>query len=172
VEFPAVPRRGHAIAATCEDGEMELGDVSIRRADSADGAHVWPLVQEFAVTVQPQFASFRSAYDELVDRRYTLLLVALDAHEGVCGYLLASHHQTLFANGPVAWIEEVMVEQEARGIGIGGLLLSEAERWAGSVPVTYLALASHRAGRFYLDHGYEASATFFKKVLYPPSLSC
>jgi GNAT superfamily N-acetyltransferase len=146
---------------------MELGDVSIRRSNSADAARVWPLVQQFAVTVRPDFDSFRSAYDELVDRRDTLVLVAQDAHGGVCGYLLASHHQTLFANGPVAWIEEVMVDQGARGIGIGGLLLSEAERWAGAVPVTYLALASRRAGRFYLDHGYEDSATFFKKVLYP-----
>jgi hypothetical protein len=40
-----------------------------------------------------------------------------------------------------------------------------AENWARESGAAYLALASRRAGPFYLALGYEDSAVFFKKTL-------
>lgn len=60
----------------------------------------------------------------------------------IIGYLLASWHGTFFANGPVAWVEELMVAQPARGSGVGRALVAEAKRWARSVPCAYIAIAS------------------------------
>jgi hypothetical protein len=40
-----------------------------------------------------------------------------------------------------------------------------AERWARASGAAYLALASRRAGPFYLALGYEDSAVFFRKTL-------
>lgn len=56
-----------------------------------------------------------------------------------------------------------MVDESQRQSGIGRLLMDHAERWAESTGAAYLALASRRAGPFYLALGYEDSAVFFKK---------
>jgi GNAT superfamily N-acetyltransferase len=83
----------------------------------------------------------------------------------IVGYLLASSHLTFLANGPVVWVEEVMVDWPARGSGVGRQLMDAAETWARDQGAAYVSLASRRAGEFYLALGYEESATFFKKTL-------
>jgi GNAT superfamily N-acetyltransferase len=84
------------------------------------------------------------------------------------GYLLGSVHGTFFANGPVAWIEELMVSESVRRLGVAAKLLSYAEDWARDLPTAYVALASRRAGDFYLKMDYEESATYFRKTFAPP----
>ena len=100
----------------------------------------------------------------LVGAPDTLLLVAADA-TGIVGYLLAASHETFFANGPVAWVEEVMVGESVRRSGVGRALMEQAENWARSIGAAYLSLATRRAADFYLSLGYEDSATFFRKML-------
>ena len=46
------------------------------------------------------------------------LLLAADGR-GVLGYLLGFRHLTFYANGPVAWVEEVVVRRRDRGLGVG-----------------------------------------------------
>jgi GNAT superfamily N-acetyltransferase len=92
------------------------------------------------------------------------VLVAVGDRGLIVGYLLGSHHGTLFANGPVAWIEELMVAEPVRRQGVATALLSSAEAWARSVPAANVALASHRSREVYLGCGYHESATLFRKV--------
>ena len=47
-------------------------------------------------------------------------------------------------------------------------MMDFAETWARSVPTAYVALASRRAGDFYLNSGYEDSATYFRKTFVAP----
>ena len=94
-----------------------------------------------------------------------MVLVAESPEKGIVGYLLASHHGTFLANGPVAWIEEVMVAESTRRRGVGRALMDSAEAWADGIPVAYIALASRRAGDFYQRLAYHDSATFFRKDL-------
>jgi GNAT superfamily N-acetyltransferase len=61
-----------------------------------------------------------------------------------------------------------MVSEPARRQGLGSRLMSGAEAWAEGVPTAYVALASRRAGDFYLKTGYEDSGTFFRKTFVPP----
>ncbi len=96
-----------------------------------------------------------------------MVLVA-EVSGAVVGYLLASQHGTFLANGPVAWVEELMVGEAARRRGVASRLLQAAEVWAEGVPAAYLALASRRAGDFYQALGYQASATYFRKTFVPP----
>jgi GNAT superfamily N-acetyltransferase len=96
---------------------------------------------------------------------HTLLLVAETVDCDIIGYLLGNSHQTFFANGPVAWVEELMVEPSHRRTGVGRRLMEHAENWARSTGAAYLALASRRAGPFYLALGYEDSAVFYKNTL-------
>jgi GNAT superfamily N-acetyltransferase len=65
----------------------------------------------------------------------------------------------------VAWVEELMVERTHRRTGVGRRLVEHAEDWARSTDAAYLALASRRAGGFYLALGYEDSAVFYKRTL-------
>ena len=49
------------------------------------------------------------------------------------------------ANGPVAWVEEIMVAERARRNGVGQALMIELESWAESQGAAYVSLASRRA---------------------------
>jgi GNAT superfamily N-acetyltransferase len=61
-----------------------------------------------------------------------------------------------------------MVSESVRRLGVASKLMSSAEEWARSLPTAYVALASRRAGDFYLKIGYEESATHFRKTFVPP----
>jgi GNAT superfamily N-acetyltransferase len=137
----------------------------IRRAQGIDRDRLWPLVQGFAMSFRPERSTFDRSFDALIDRDDTLLIVAEVSGAVIAGYLLASHHGTLFANAPVAWVEEVMVVESLRRSGIGRALMAEAERWAAGVPAAYIALATRRAEEFYVILGYERSAAFLRKTL-------
>lgn len=136
---------------------------SVRPARPPDREQVWPLAREFATSFRPRKEAFDRTFDALLAAQDTLFLVAA-AQPRVVGYLLASRHRTFLANGPVAWVEEVMVDADARRSGIGTCLMQAAERWSVRNGCAYLALASRRAGPFYLALGYENSAVFYKKT--------
>ena len=142
-------------------GHREL----IRPARPEDGDRVWPLARDFATSFALERAAFDTAWEQLVQAPDTLLFVAETGDHEVVGYLLANSHVTFLANGPVAWVEEVMVEQGTRRSGVGRRLMEHAEDWARSIGAAYLALASRRSGPFYLALGYEDSAVFYKKTL-------
>jgi GNAT superfamily N-acetyltransferase len=106
----------------------DTSPIVIRRARPADRDRLWPLVQDFAASFAPERSAFDRSLDALIAREDTLLVVAEAPGSVIAGYLLASHHGTLFANAPVAWVEEVMVAAPARRSGIGPALMAEAER--------------------------------------------
>ena len=90
----------------------------MRRARAGDGAQVWPLVRDFAVSYVPTEQIFERSFADLLARPDTLVLVAEEGGS-ILGYLLASWHGTLFADGPVAWVEELMVAPSVRRSGVG-----------------------------------------------------
>lgn len=138
--------------------------MTIRRAQPDDASAVWPLARAFATSFVLERSAFDRSYPSLLARADALVLVATTPHP-VAGYLLANEHTTFLANGPVAWVEEVMVDERMRRTGIGAALVAHAEAWAHQVGARYVSLASRRAGAFFLALGYEDSAVFFKKVL-------
>jgi ribosomal protein S18 acetylase RimI-like enzyme len=147
---------------------MPTDSVEVRPARSEDVDQIWPLVVQFAVSYQPERPIFDQSFAELLERSDTLTLVAEGPGPSIVGYLLASYHGTFFANGSVAWIEELMVSESARHQGIARRLMGSAEGWAKSIPTAYVALASRRSGDFYRKIGFEESATYFRKTFIPP----
>jgi GNAT superfamily N-acetyltransferase len=137
----------------------------IRPAIAADCDQVWPLAHDFATSFEPQRSAFDQSFSHLISAPHTLLAVAEDDELGLVGYLLANSHTTFLANGPVAWVEEVTVDARLRRTGLGTELMAFAERWSTSIGAAYIALASRRAGDFYLALGYEDSAVFYRKTL-------
>jgi N-acetylglutamate synthase-like GNAT family acetyltransferase len=141
-------------------------DVVIRRADRADGAALFPLLQEFAMSYRPDRAAFDAHLPRLVDAEHAELWVAC-ADEQVIGYLLAFHLLTLYANGVVTEVQELMVDPGWRGQGVGGDLVKtviQSARARGSVEVT---VPTRRAEAFYESFGFERTASYLKLELTP-----
>lgn len=139
--------------------------MNIRLAAISDADDVWRLVQDFAPTFQPAREAFEPTFRAQLETSHTLVLVAEQDSGSVVGYLLAHCRGTFLANGPVAWVEEVMVDGRARLQGVGQALMNEVESWAESRGAAYVSLASRRSGDFYRALAYEDAATFFKKPL-------
>ena len=90
-------------------------------------------------------------------------LVVATIETEVIGYAAASMHSTLYANGPVAWIEELMVTETCRRAGIGRLLVAAVEDWVRSRGGVMIALATRRAATFWSSVGFEESASYFRR---------
>ena len=138
------------------------GEIRHARADDADGvaALAAELAQSFSFSPQ----AFRGNYPGLLADDRACLLLAVDGDESL-GYLLGFRHLTFYANGPVGWVEEVVVRGAGRGKGIGRGLMTAFEGWAAARDCALVALATRRAAPFYRAAGYEESATYFRKVL-------
>jgi GNAT superfamily N-acetyltransferase len=136
----------------------------IRRAGAGDIDGVAALAAELALSFQFSPEQFRVSYPALLAADGACLLLAVDGSD-CAGYLLGFRHLTFYANGPVAWVEEVVVRGRDRGQGIGRALTDAFEGWAAAGRCALVALATRRAAPFYLALGYEESATYFRKVL-------
>jgi GNAT superfamily N-acetyltransferase len=139
----------------------------IRPAEFGDADDVARLAAELAMSFEFSAASFRENYPALLAEDCACLLLAVDGHESI-GYLLGFRHLAFYANGPVGWVEEIVVRDQDRGRGIGRVLMDSFEQWAAAAGCTLIALATRRASPFYRALGYEESATYFRKVLIDP----
>ena len=135
----------------------------VRRAEAQDSAAISQLAQMFATSFAVEEAAFERSFAELLTHPEGLLAVADE--DGVVGYLLGFEHLTFFANGRVAWVEEIMVSEQHRRSGIGRRLMEAFEAWAQERDVKIIALATRRAAGFYAALGYKESASYFRKVL-------
>ena len=165
---------------------MSRPPVRVRPAGPADRDQVWPLARALATSYVVERPAFNRSFASLLADPTALLLIAhhpatpstpadpsgegtggAGAEGGgeVVGYLLATNHPAFHANGLVAWVEEVMVAEPARGAGVGRQLMAAAEAWARRRGARYVVLATRRAAPFYRALGYEDSAVYFKKPL-------
>jgi len=138
--------------------------VQIRPAGPADAAAVALLAGELAQSFAFAREKFDQTYPQLLTARDACLLLAVDG-ERCLGYLLGFRHLTFYANGPVGWVEEVLVRTELRGAGLGRDLMCAFEDWAAAQGCALVALATRRAAPFYRALGYEESAAYFRKLL-------
>ncbi len=96
-----------------------------------------------------------------------MYLAVAQSSGSLVGYVLGTTHPAFYANGSVAWVEEIMVEESLRRQGVGRLLMERFEGWARTRNCRLVALATRRAADFYKGIGYAESATYFKKALEP-----
>jgi GNAT superfamily N-acetyltransferase len=140
--------------------------IVVRPARIEDAADIWPLVRDFATSFTAERAAFDSVIPGVVDHPDSLLLVAQRPDRpDLVGYLLAHRHAAFHDNAPVVWVEEIMVAEADRRIGVGRALMMRAERWGRDSGATLVALATRRAADFYLRLGFQESATYFRKLV-------
>lgn len=143
---------------------MSDAQCQIRPADASDAAAVADLASELAQSFTFSRAGFDRNYPALLASESACLLLAVNGHERL-GYLLGFEHLTFYANGPVAWIEEIFVRGQHRGCGVGRALISGFEQRATARDCALVALATRRAAPFYRALGYEESAIYHRKIL-------
>ena len=136
----------------------------IRMATPTDVDAVFSLATEFVTSFEVDKRPFLESFHQIMSDDHALLLVAAEGEE-VVGYCLGFAHDTFFANGRVAWVEEIMVSSPHRKKGVGRSLLTAFERWSSGQGAKLVALATRRAAEFYRAVGYEESATYFRKLL-------
>lgn len=139
-------------------------ELIVRKAKSGDETKLLPLVQDFVASFELDGDSYRASFQRLLQNESALLLVA-EADGEIVGYLLGFVHDTFYANGPAAWIEEIMVHSDHRRTGLGGRLMESFEAWCQDQGAVLAALATRRASKFYTAIGYEESATYFRRLL-------
>ena len=138
--------------------------VSIRRATERDSDALFALAEDFATSFAPERAAFETALADIIASEEANLSVAEVGGE-IIGYCLGFDHYTFYANGRVAWVEEITVQEPMRMRGVGRALMENFEEWSNNRGNKLVALATRRAASFYRSIGYEESATFFRKLL-------
>jgi GNAT superfamily N-acetyltransferase len=136
----------------------------VRKAEHKDADAILSLAKDFATSFVIEEKAFRASVIALLADPSTHVAVA-ETKEGIIGYVVVFSHNTFYANGRVAWVEEIMVHANRRKQGIGKSLMQDVETWASGQGCKLIALATRRAANFYEALNYQASATYYRKVL-------
>ncbi|WP_168207543.1 GNAT family N-acetyltransferase [Microlunatus elymi] len=140
-------------------------DPQLRPAVPNDADELFRMAQLLATSATPQRQTFDHLLTEILADPHQYLLVAA-APTGLSGYLYGLIHPAFHANGKIAWAEELFVDPDLRGAGLGRKLMTDFEDWAKQVGhAQYIAVATRRAHDFYDAIGFAESATYFKKTL-------
>ena len=136
----------------------------IRKASIDDTSRLLPLVQDFVTSFELEPEAYRTSFQRLLQNESAIVLVA-ESEGRLVGYILGFVHDTFYANGPVGWVEEIMVHSEHRRTGLGGHLMESFECWCKTKGAVLSALATRRASKFYEVIGYAESATYYRRLL-------
>ena len=138
--------------------------ISIRRTPQDDDDALFDLAEDFATSFAPERAALETALADIIATEAANLSVA-EIDGEIVGYCLGFDHYTFYANGRVAWLEEITVLEAVRRKGVGKALMENFEEWSSNRGNRLVALATRRAASFYMSIGYEESATFFRRLL-------
>lgn len=138
----------------------------VRRARAEDADAVFELVRQLGAAFVPVRLIFDETFAEIVngDDYYVHLLVAEDDQGAVRGYALMTIARLLSTNGLSAQLQEIAVDEDARGLALGTALVREVEAECIRRGVRQLTVAARRAGGFYDRLGYSQNAEHMRRV--------
>jgi len=137
--------------------------MNIRQAKKTDLDSVYKLAKALATSFKVEKESFEKAFTETL-KNQNMRIFVLSEDNNIVGYVMGIYHYAFYANGLVAWVEELYVAEESRGKNYGKMLMSAIENNAQKSGCKLLSLSTRRASEFYKSIGYEESATYFKKT--------
>ena len=140
--------------------------LNVRRATVADEFPLFALVKLFPAPTPPTRETFAAAL-RLKLRDPDGFVAVADLRGQLVGYVAGDAHETFYAGGKVAWVDEILVAEAARRQGIGRALMAEFEAWAENGRCRLIGLATRAATSFYEELGFEDSAGYFKRYLRP-----
>lgn len=143
-----------------------MDTLRIRRAAPGDAAALSRLLGQLGYPTDA--AEIPERIDKLHARPGTTVLVAEDENREVLGVVTVHLFQSMHASEPVAWLTTLVVEERARGRGVGSALVVRAEEWAIKNGARRMSLTSalHReaAHDFYKARDYEHTGVRLTKM--------
>lgn len=143
-----------------------MDSLKIRPATFGDAAALGRLLEQLGYPTDA--AQIPERLEKLHARPGTTVLVGEDEHGELLGVVTVHLFQTMHADEPAAWLTALVVEENARGQGVGSALVARAEEWAvehGALRIQ-LTSALHResAHEFYKARDYEHTGVRLTKV--------
>jgi GNAT superfamily N-acetyltransferase len=143
-----------------------MDSLRIRPAASGDAAPLGRLLEQLGYPTDA--ATIPERIEKLHARPGTMVLVAEGEHGEVLGVVTVHLFQSIHSSEPAAWLTSLVVEEKARGQGIGSALVARAEDWAIQHGALRLSLTSafhrERAHEFYKTRDYEHTGVRLTKV--------
>ena len=106
------------------------------------------------------------------DANNSFTILVAEEEQGVCGVIVVNFITPVHENGLWALISALVIDESARGTGIGQKLLHAAEQHALEKGCTQIELSSGerrvRAHHFYESNGYKEVRKRFVKLLADP----
>lgn len=136
----------------------------IRNAGIEDKDSIFQLANQLSDFVKIDKDIFSNNYQELISNQNHCILVA-ELEKSVIGYLSGYFHKTIYANGLVAYVDEIVILNTHRNFNIGTVLMNELEIVAKNKNCILVSLATAGAKGFYEKIGYATKAGYFKKYL-------
>lgn len=127
---------------------------------------MFDLVRQLGAAFVPVRSAFDESFSAIVESADddVLLLVAENADGVVQGYALTTIARLLSTNGLSAQLQEIAVDEDARGLDLGTALVHEVEAECIRRGVRQLTVAARRAGGFYDRLGYSQNAEYMRRV--------
>jgi GNAT superfamily N-acetyltransferase len=143
-------------------------DFEIRECGAADFKMLLPLFRELWPDKPIKPAALRAAYRRGLKSESQAFVCAVDQAE-VVGFGSLTVKNSLWPEGPIGHVDELVVRRDFRGRGIGTGLLARLEAIAGKRNCRRVELDSafhrKRAHRFYRQCGFENRGIIFSKAL-------
>jgi len=143
--------------------------VSIRLAKSEDRQRCAELLNVLAkATSDPHEIFDTETFESLISNERGSLLVAID-NELILGMASISYNLALRYNGEYCQLEELVVDSEARGKNVGGLLIEETislakKRGCKEFGLYLLESTKHNQG-FYEKYGFQVIGSEMRQPL-------
>ncbi len=142
--------------------------ITIRRGRTEDASALFALARQYQTGREAIGRDeFQIALDNVLrhrDHETNVLFVA--EHQGkVAGYSLMTVSRLLHAPGLTAHLQEIVVDAEARGHGIGDRLMQANEHYCMGRGVRQLSASTARIGSFYNHRGFEPVGEHYRKLL-------
>lgn len=138
--------------------------VEVRQATPSDAEGVYRLLTQFVVSYRPRREAFDQNLPELLTSSAAHLVVAIVSGKTI-GYALALRVPTLYANGALWELQELMVAAEYRGQGAGRKLLEAVIDHAHTEGAVEVVVPTRRAGAYYEKFGFTETARYYKMKL-------
>ena len=143
-----------------------MATINIRPAVAADAPALASMLDQLGYPTEASEIPGRLA--RMAERPGTTVFVAEHRDKPV-GVVTVHLFPSLHTSDPVAWLTALVVDESARGIGVGSALVKRAEEWAQRHGAKRLALTSHLrradAHEFYKRRDYEPTGVRLAKEL-------
>ncbi len=140
--------------------------VRVRRAEPRDAARIADLLDQLGYPSEA--ASIPGRLERMAKERLTIAVVA-ELGGDVAGLAAGQVFDAIHADGPAAWLMALVVDERARGSGVGRALVDHVADWARRHGAAKLSVPTHTrreaAHRFYEHLGFERNGYRYTRSL-------